>query len=311
MNFEHVPVLLNEIIDILNPQPGDIFVDCTLGGGGHSKAILERTLPHGYLIGIDQDLNALNAARKNLSRYKDNIIFVHSNYKNLDEIISKYSPEGINGILFDLGVSSHQLDEKERGFSYMQDAPLDMRMNQTNSFSARDLINSYSEEMLANIIKEYGEERWAKRIAQFIVQARNKKSIETTGELVEIIKAAIPARARKDGPHPAKRTFQAIRIAVNEELDVLEQALNIAVKWLKKGGKIGVISFHSLEDRIVKERFKYLAQKCVCPSEIPICQCNKKALIKILTRKPVVANKEELATNPRARSAKFRAAVKL
>lgn len=311
MNFEHVPVLLNEIIDILNPQPGDIFVDCTLGGGGHSKAILERTLPHGYLIGIDQDLNALNAARKNLSRYKDNIIFVHSNYKNLDEIISKYSPEGINGILFDLGVSSHQLDEKERGFSYMQDAPLDMRMNQTNSFSARDLINSYSEEMLANIIKEYGEERWAKRIAQFIVQARNKKSIETTGELVEIIKAAIPARARKDGPHPAKRTFQAIRIAVNEELDVLEQALDIAVKWLKKGGKIGVISFHSLEDRIVKERFKYLAQKCVCPSEIPICQCNKKALIKILTRKPVVANKEELATNPRARSAKFRAAVKL
>lgn len=311
MNFEHVPVLLNEIIDILNPQPGDIFVDCTLGGGGHSKAILERTLPHGYLIGIDQDLNALNAARKNLSRYKDNIIFVHSNYKNLDEIISKYSPEGINGILFDLGVSSHQLDEKERGFSYMQDAPLNMRMNQTNSFSARDLINSYSEEMLANIIKEYGEERWAKRIAQFIVQARNKKSIETTGELVEIIKAAIPARARKDGPHPAKRTFQAIRIAVNEELDVLEQALNLAVKWLKKGGKIGVISFHSLEDRIVKERFKYLAQKCVCPSEIPICQCNKKALIKILTRKPVVANKEELATNPRARSAKFRAAVKL
>ncbi|MDK2823465.1 MAG: rRNA (cytosine1402-N4)-methyltransferase [Clostridia bacterium] len=311
MNFEHVPVLLNEIIDILNPQPGDIFVDCTLGGGGHSKAILERTLPHGYLIGIDQDLNALNAARKNLSRYKDNIIFVHSNYKNLDEIISKYSPEGINGILFDLGVSSHQLDEKERGFSYMQDAPLDMRMNQTNSFSARDLINSYSEEMLADIIKEYGEERWAKRIAQFIVQARNKKSIETTGELVEIIKAAIPARARKDGPHPAKRTFQAIRIAVNEELDVLEQALDIAVKWLKKGGKIGVISFHSLEDRIVKERFKYLAQKCVCPSEIPICQCNKKALIKILTRKPVVANKEELATNPRARSAKFRAAVKL
>ncbi|MDN5322143.1 MAG: rRNA (cytosine1402-N4)-methyltransferase [Clostridia bacterium] len=311
MNFEHVPVLLNEIIDILNPQPGDIFVDCTLGGGGHSKAILERTLPHGYLIGIDQDLNALNAARKNLSRYKDNIIFVHSNYKNLDEIISKYSPEGINGILFDLGVSSHQLDEKERGFSYMQDAPLNMRMNQTNSFSARDLINSYSEEMLADIIKEYGEERWAKRIAQFIVQARNKKSIETTGELVEIIKAAIPARARKDGPHPAKRTFQAIRIAVNEELDVLEQALDIAVKWLKKGGKIGVISFHSLEDRIVKERFKYLAQKCVCPSEIPICQCNKKALIKILTRKPVVANKEELATNPRARSAKFRAAVKL
>ncbi|NLW24321.1 MAG: 16S rRNA (cytosine(1402)-N(4))-methyltransferase RsmH [Clostridia bacterium] len=311
MNFEHVPVLIKEVIDILNPQPGEVFVDCTLGKGGHSREILKRIIPDGYLIGIDQDANALRAAKENLADFQDNVIFVHSNYERLDEIIREYIPSGADGILFDLGVSSHQLDEKERGFSYMQDAPLDMRMNRENPFTAKDLVNSYSQEMLAKIIKEYGEERWAQRIAEFIVQARQEKSIETTGELVKIIKAAIPAGARKEGPHPAKRTFQAIRIAVNRELEILEETLEKAVMCLKEGGRIGVISFHSLEDRIVKEKFKYWSLKCVCPPELPICQCNKKQIVKILTRKPVTASSLELRENPRARSAKFRAAVKI
>lgn len=311
MDFEHVPVLLDEIIKILDPQPGEVFVDCTLGGGGHSKAIVSRILPKGLLIGIDQDLNALEAARENLKDFQDNIIFVHSNYEKLNNIIMEYSPQGIDGILFDIGVSSHQLDEKERGFSYMQDAPLDMRMDQSGEFSAWDLVNKYPEEKIAKIIWEYGEENWAKRIAQFIVEARQKRTIDTTGELVDIIKAAIPAGARKAGPHPAKRTFQAIRIAVNRELEVLDNTLDTALNWTKKGGRIGVISFHSLEDRIVKDKFKYWAQDCVCPPELPICQCDKQSMVKILTRKPVTAGKRELEKNPRSRSAKFRAVEKI
>jgi len=311
VDFEHVPVLLDEIIEILNPQPGEVFVDCTMGGGGHSKAIVSRILPGGKLIGIDQDINAVEAAKKNLKDFHDHIIFVHSNYERLNDIIIEYSPQGIDGILFDLGVSSHQLDEKERGFSYMQDAPLDMRMDKNAHFSAWDLINNFSEEEIAKIIWDYGEEKWAKRIARFIVKARENHSIDTTGELVEIIKAAIPAGARKDGPHPAKRTFQAIRIAVNRELEVLENTLDTALNWLKKGGRMGVISFHSLEDRIVKEKFKYWAQDCICPPELPVCQCNKRSMIKILTRKPVTAGKRELENNPRSRSAKFRAAEKI
>ncbi|MFZ7104944.1 MAG: 16S rRNA (cytosine(1402)-N(4))-methyltransferase RsmH [Peptococcaceae bacterium] len=311
MNYAHIPVLLEEIMGIMDPQPGEVFVDCTLGGGGHSKEIAQRIIPGGKLIGIDQDTNALAAARQNLKEYSGNTVFVHSNYENLQNILSQYSPAGIDGILFDLGVSSHQLDEKERGFSYMQNAPLDMRMDQKAVFTAADLINTYSQEMLTEIIREYGEENWAGRIAQFIVKARERKTIDTTGELVEVIKAAIPAGARKDGPHPAKRTFQAVRIAVNRELEVLENTLDIAVGWLKKGGRIGVISFHSLEDRIVKEKFRYLAKKCVCPPELPICQCDKEQQLKILTRKPVTANGQELEQNPRSRSAKFRAAVRV
>ena len=311
MEFEHIPVLLEEIIDILNPQNGDIFVDCTLGGGGHSKEIVKRIIPQGHLIGIDQDANALAAAQANLIDYLDNVTFVHSNYENLENILTEYSPEGIDGILFDLGVSSHQLDEGERGFSYMQDAPLDMRMDRKSTFTAKELINTYSAEDLERIIKDYGEERWAKRIVQFIVEARKKEPIETTGQLVDIIKKAIPAGARREGPHPAKRTFQAIRIEVNRELEVLEKTIDTAVKFLKPGGRIGIISFHSLEDRIVKEKFKYLALDCICPRELPICQCEKKSLIKILTKKPVIANKQELTSNPRARSAKFRAAIKI
>lgn len=311
MGFEHIPVLLEEIIDILNPKNGEVFVDCTLGGAGHSKEIVKRIIPQGHLIGIDQDTNALAAARTNLVDYLDNVTLVHSNYENLGKILTEYSPQGIDGILFDLGVSSHQLDEGERGFSYMQDAPLDMRMDRKNTFTAKELINTYSAEDLERIIKDYGEERWAKRIVQFIVEARKTKTIETTGQLVDIIKKAIPAGARKEGPHPAKRTFQAIRIEINRELEVLEKTIDTAVKFLKPGGRIGIISFHSLEDRIVKDKFKYLALDCTCPKELPICQCDKKPLVRVITRKPVTANKQELERNPRARSAKFRAAIKL
>ena len=311
LEFAHIPVLYREIMDIMAPKAGETFVDCTLGGGGHSKGFLERTAPDGRLIGIDQDLEALAAAKKNLAQFGERVRYIHSNYENLSEILAAEAPEGVDGILFDIGVSSHQLDDAERGFSYMHDAPLDMRMDQTRDFSAYEVVNRYSEDELYRIIREYGEENWAKRIAQFIVEKRKIKAIETTGELVEVIKAAIPKKARMDGSHPAKRTFQAIRIEVNSELEVLEKTIEQAVKNLKKGGRLGIISFHSLEDRIVKEKFKYLAAKCICPPEMPICCCNKVAEVKILTKKPVVAQADELESNSRAKSAKFRAVEKI
>ena len=311
LEFAHIPVLYREIMDIMAPKAGETFVDCTLGGGGHSKGFLERTAPDGRLIGIDQDLEALAAAKKNLAQFGERVRYIHSNYENLSEILAAEAPEGVEGILFDIGVSSHQLDDAERGFSYMHDAPLDMRMDQTRDFSAYEVVNRYSEDELYRIIREYGEENWAKRIAQFIVEKRKIKAIETTGELVEVIKAAIPKKARMDGSHPAKRTFQAIRIEVNSELEVLEKTIEQAVKNLKKGGRLGIISFHSLEDRIVKEKFKYLAAKCICPPEMPICCCNKVAEVKILTKKPVVAQADELESNSRAKSAKFRAVEKI
>jgi 16S rRNA (cytosine1402-N4)-methyltransferase len=311
MEFKHIPVLFHEIMDIMAPQPGEVFVDCTLGGGGHSRGFLERMGDDGRLIGIDQDTNALQAAGANLAEFGDRVTYVHSNYNNLDEILNTYAPDGVDGILFDIGVSSHQLDEKDRGFSYMQDAPLDMRMNQSQNFSAWDVVNTYSEEELHRIIKEYGEERWAKRVAQFIVEFRKEKPVETTGELVDIIKRAIPKGAREEGSHPAKRTFQAIRIEVNDELGVLTRTISVAAKHLKKGGRLGIISFHSLEDRIVKEQFRYLASDCICPLELPFCQCDKVSEVKILTRKPVTATKEELEANSRSKSAKFRAVVKI
>ena len=311
MDFKHIPVLFHEIMDIMAPQPGEVFVDCTLGGGGHSRGFLERMGDDGRLIGIDQDTNALQAAGANLAEFGDRVTYVHSNYNNLDEILNTYAPDGVDGILFDIGVSSHQLDEKDRGFSYMQDAPLDMRMNQSQNFSAWDVVNTYSEEELHRIIKEYGEERWAKRVAQFIVEFRKEKPVETTGELVDIIKRAIPKGAREEGSHPAKRTFQAIRIEVNDELGVLTRTISVAAKHLKKDGRLGIISFHSLEDRIVKEQFRYLASDCICPPELPFCQCDKVSEVKILTRKPVTATKEELEANSRSKSAKFRAVVKI
>lgn len=311
MEFQHIPVLFREIMEIMVPKPGEFFVDCTLGGGGHSKGFLERTSPNGLLIGIDQDSEALVAARQNLRAYDGRIMLVHSNYSNLDKILNDYAPEGVDGILFDIGVSSHQLDEADRGFSYMQDAPLDMRMDQTQSLDAWQVVNTYKEEELQRILKEYGEERWAKRIAQFLVEFRSKKPIDTTGELVDIIKRAIPKGAREEGSHPAKRTFQAIRIEVNDELGVLNRTIQVAAKHLKKGGRLGIISFHSLEDRIVKEQFRYLASDCICPPELPICQCDKVSEVKILTRKPVTASPEELERNSRAKSAKFRAVEKI
>ena len=311
MEFKHIPVLFHEIMDIMAPEPGEVFVDCTLGGGGHSRGFLERMGADGRLIGIDQDTNALKAAEENLAEFGERVTYVHSNYNNLDEILNTYAPDGVDGILFDIGVSSHQLDEKDRGFSYMQDAPLDMRMNQSQKFSAWDVVNTYSEDELHRIIKEYGEERWAKRIAQFIVEFRKEKPVDTTGELVDIIKRAIPKGAREEGSHPAKRTFQAIRIEVNDELGVLTRTISVAAKHLKKGGRLGIISFHSLEDRIVKEQFRYLASDCICPPELPFCQCDKVSEVKILTRKPVTATKEELEANSRSKSAKFRAVVKI
>ena len=311
MSFQHIPVLYREIMEIMDPRPGETFVDCTLGGGGHSRGFLERTSPDGCLIGIDQDQEALEASKNNLASFGQRVTYVHSNYRHLESILSQYAPLGVDGILFDLGVSSHQLDEKERGFSYMQDAPLDMRMDTTQPFSAYDVVNRYSEEELHRIIRVYGEENWAKRIAQFIVEFRSRQPIATTGELVDVIKRAVPKGARVQGSHPAKRTFQAIRIEVNQELKVLEETIDAAVHYLKKGGRIGIISFHSLEDRIVKERFKYLASNCICPPELPFCQCDKVSEVKILTRKPVEAQEDEQEENSRSKSAKFRAAMKI
>lgn len=311
MDFEHIPVLLKESLRLMDPKPGEIFVDCTLGGGGHSKYFAEKIFPQGHLIALDQDINAINAAKINLKEYEDYITYVHTNYENIEEVITEIAPRGVDGIFFDIGVSSHQLDEGDRGFSYHQDAPLDMRMNQENEITASKVVNTYTEEMLDNIIHLYGEERWSKRIAQFIILERSKKPIETTGDLVEVIKKAIPKKARSNGPHPAKRTFQAIRIEVNRELEVLESVIEKAVKCLNKGGRIGIITFHSLEDRIVKEKFRYLSLDCICPKELPICQCDKQKEVKILTRKPIQASDEEIKINNRSRSAKLRVALKL
>ncbi|MDP4143261.1 MAG: 16S rRNA (cytosine(1402)-N(4))-methyltransferase RsmH [Bacillota bacterium] len=310
MDFKHVSVLLNETIDGLDIKNEGIYVDCTLGGAGHSIEVLKKMNGNGILVGIDQDLNALNASKKKLEEF-NNVKFVHSNFYNIDSILEELGIEQVDGILMDLGVSSHQLDEAERGFSYMNDAPLDMRMNRENKFSAYDVINTYSEEQLSKIIKDYGEEKFAKRIAKFIVDRRTNEPISTTLQLVDIIKAAIPAKFRREGHHPAKRTFQAIRIEVNGELEILNKAIEDSVKRLKKNGRLAIITFHSLEDRIVKIKFKELESPCTCPKEFPICVCGKEAQIKIITRKPIEASEEELQANPRSRSAKLRIAEKV
>lgn len=309
MSFNHVSVLLKECIDGLNISPNGTYVDGTLGGGGHSFHILQH-LDHGRLIGIDQDTDALTAATARLKIFEEKFIPVHSNFSNLAEVLNELEIKKIDGLLLDLGVSSFQLDEAERGFSYMNDGKLDMRMNQSDTFTAFDVVNEYSERKLTEIISEYGEENWANRIAKFIVAARIEKSIETTFELVDIIKNAIPASARKDGPHPAKRTFQAIRIEVNNELKIIEKTIEDAVKVLNKGGRVAIITFHSLEDRIVKNAYKKLAQGCTCPPEFPICICGGKPKVKIITKKPILPTENEIETNPRARSAKLRVAEK-
>ncbi|WP_300348721.1 16S rRNA (cytosine(1402)-N(4))-methyltransferase RsmH [Clostridium sp.] len=310
MEFKHVSVLLDECIDALAIKEDGIYVDCTLGGAGHSSEIVKKLSEDGRLIGFDQDKDALKAAGERLKEY-NNVTYVHSNFYAIYDVFTDLGIDGVDGILMDLGVSSYQLDNGERGFSYMQDAPLDMRMNRENSFSAYEVVNTYSEDELFRIIKEYGEEKFAKRIASFIVRNREEKNIETTLELVEIIKAAIPAKARREGPHPAKRTFQAIRIEVNKELEIIKRTILDGVKKLNKGGRMAIITFHSLEDRIVKNTFKELANPCTCPSEFPVCVCNKKAEVKLITRKPIEASKEELEFNPRSRSAKLRIIEKL
>ena len=310
MNFKHIPIMLDEVIEGLNIKENGIYVDGTLGGAGHSLEITKR-LENGKLIGIDQDENALMKAKEVLSSYSDRVILVHDNYENIDSILQELNIPKVDGILLDLGVSSHQLDEGERGFSHSKDAILDMRMDRTREFSAWDVVNKYSEKELEDIIWNYGEDRWAKRIAEFIVKERKEKPIDTTLELVSAIKKAIPKKVRMEGGHPAKKTFQAIRIEVNRELEVLNSSIPKMVDLLNPGGRIAIITFHSLEDRIVKNCFKELYKDCICPPNIPQCMCNKKREIEIITRKPITASKEELKANPRSRSAKLRIAEKL
>jgi 16S rRNA (cytosine1402-N4)-methyltransferase len=310
MDFKHVSVLLNECIEALNIKEDGIYVDCTLGGAGHSSEIIKRLSPKGRLIGIDQDKNALDAAKEKLKDY-NNVIYVHDNFINIENILINLGIPKVDGILMDLGVSSHQLDVAERGFSYMQEAPLDMRMNRENDFSAYDVVNDYSAEEITKVIRDYGEEKFAKRIAQFIVDRRANKPVETTLELVDIIKAAIPAKFRREGPHPAKRTFQAIRIEVNQELQILNKTIEDGVKSLNEEGRIAIITFHSLEDRIVKVKFKDLQDPCKCPKEFPICACGKKPIVKIMSRKPIEPSAIEVEENPRSRSAKLRVCEKI
>lgn len=311
MEFKHLPVLLNESVEGLKINPQGIYVDCTLGGAGHSLAILQQLEPTGKLIGIDQDPAAIANAAEKLQGFAGQFHAVKSNFYQLKQVLQELEIDLVDGFLFDLGVSSYQLDTPERGFSYMHDAALDMRMGPDQPTNARELVNGLAEAELAAIIRKYGEERWAKRIASFIVKERKNKPINTTGELVTVIKAAIPAGARREGPHPAKRTFQALRIAVNNELGILENSIKDAASVLKPGGRISVITFHSLEDRIIKETFKELAKPCTCPPAFPVCVCGKKPQIKIITRKPIEPSGEELTANPRARSAKLRIAEKL
>lgn len=310
MKFEHVSVLLNECIDGLDINKSGIYVDGTLGGAGHSKEIVKR-IDAGRLIGIDQDTNALKKSEEVLEDYLSKVTFVHSNFKHIKEILNDLNIDKVDGVLLDLGVSSHQLDESERGFSFRFDAKLDMRMNREQSLTAWDVVNKYKVKDIEKIIKNYGEERWASRIAQFIESERKIKPINTTYELVDIIKKAIPAAVRKNGPHPATRTFQAIRIEVNQELDIIEKVIKDIIDSLNPKGRLCIITFHSLEDRIVKETFKYLNKSCICPKELPICQCNKTKDIKIITKKPILPSDEEISINPRSRSAKLRIAEKL
>jgi 16S rRNA (cytosine1402-N4)-methyltransferase len=309
MEFRHVPVLLNETIEALDVKKNGIYVDCTMGGGGHSSEILKKLGDGGRLIGIDQDIDALEASKKRLFQY-DNVTYVHDNFYNIKDILDRLDVEKVDGILMDLGVSSYQIDSAERGFSYMKDAPLDMRMDRERELSAYDIVNKYREEDIEKIIKNYGEDRFARRIAKAIEKSRNDSPIETTFELVEIIKRAVPMKFQREG-HPAKRTFQAIRIEVNSELKILDRAVCDSVERLNPGGRIGVITFHSLEDRKIKTKFKELEKPCTCPPDFPVCVCGKLPVVKILSRKPIEPNAEEKENNPRSRSAKLRVAEKI
>ncbi|MEE0752723.1 16S rRNA (cytosine(1402)-N(4))-methyltransferase RsmH [Frisingicoccus sp.] len=306
MNFKHQSVLLDETIENLNIQPEGIYVDGTLGGGGHAFHVCSRLNEKGRFIGIDQDAAAIEAAGKRLSPFEDKVTIVRSNYSDMKQVLTDLGISRVNGIVLDLGVSSYQLDTVERGFTYRENAPLDMRMDQRQEKTARDIVNGYSEMELYGIIRDYGEDKFAKNIAKHIVRAREEKPIETTDELTEVIKAAIPMKFRVVGGHPAKRTFQAIRIELNHELDVLKNHLNEMVELLDTNGRICIITFHSLEDRIVKNIFRKCENPCECPPSFPTCVCGKKSLGKVITRKPILPSEEELEVNPRSKSAKLR-----
>ncbi len=310
MEFKHISVLLNESVEGLNIKPDGIYADGTLGGGGHSYEILKRLSGEGRLIGIDQDKDAIKAAGERLKDF-DNVTFVNDNFKNIKNILDDIGVTSISGAVLDLGVSSYQLDERERGFSYMGDAKLDMRMNRDNPFSAYNVVNEYSEEKLADIFFKYGEEKFSRKIAKIICEKRAEKPIETTGELVDIIKRAIPERMRVKGSHPAKRVFQAIRIEVNGELEILENALKDFFDALEHGGRLAVITFHSLEDRIVKNTFASLVQGCTCPKEFPICVCGNKPKGKLISKKPIIPSVDEIEANARSKSSKLRIIEKL
>ncbi|MDI3256137.1 MAG: 16S rRNA (cytosine(1402)-N(4))-methyltransferase RsmH [Kyrpidia sp.] len=312
MPFRHEPVLLRETLEALGPRPGGLYVDGTLGGGGHARAILDASAPTGRLIGIDQDDEALAAASARLAPYGDRVLIRKGNFRRLKMILQDAGvQDGVDGVLFDVGLSSFQLDEAGRGFSYRLDAPLDMRMDPSGSLTAREIVNTWSEAELIRVIRAYGEERWAPRIASAVVKRRRERPIQTTGELAELVKTAIPAPARRQGPHPARRTFQALRIAVNDELGALEEGIHAAIDALCPGGRLAVISFHSLEDRRVKQIFVEEAKSCVCPPEAPVCTCGHRPRLRMLNRKPITAGPEEVRRNPRARSAKLRAAERL
>ena len=310
-NFGHYSVLLNETVDSLNIKPDGVYVDCTLGGAGHSNLIASRLSEKGRLIGIDRDEFALGKAKERLSKYGDRIVLLHANFVDGAERIKEAGFDRIDGVVADLGVSSFQLDDATRGFSYMQDAPLDMRMDRTEEFTAYDVVNSYSERELAKIIDMYGEERYASSIARKIVKYRETKPIETTNELSDIIKSGIPAKNKIDGPHPAKRTFQAIRIEVIGELDIISDTINNFFPMLNSEGRMAIITFHSLEDRIVKHTFLEKTVGCTCPPDFPVCVCGKKAEGRVITKKPILPSDEELEENPRSRSAKLRVLEKI
>ena len=307
MEFNHYSVLLNETIENLNIKPDGIYVDGTLGGGGHAYQVASRLSKKGRLIGIDQDADAIAAAGERLKEFGDKITIIRSNYANMKEELHRIGVEKVDGIVLDLGVSSFQLDTPERGFTYRdENAPLDMRMDDRQSLTAKDIVNGYSEMDLYRIIRDYGEDKFAKNIAKHIVQERAKKPIETTGELTEIIRASIPMKVQVTGGHPAKRTFQAIRIELNKELEVLQNNLDDMIDLLNPGGRICIITFHSLEDRIVKTNFKRNENPCTCPSDFPVCVCGKKSKGKVVTRKPILPSEEELEVNSRSKSAKLR-----
>ncbi len=307
MEFKHKSVLLEETIKYLNIRPDGIYVDGTLGGGGHAYEVCKCLSKKGRFIGIDQDADAIKAATRRLSEFEDRVQIIRNNYCEMQEALAELGIEKVDGIVLDLGVSSYQLDDPARGFTYRtMDAPLDMRMDTRQSFTAKELINTYSEQELYRVIRDYGEDKFAKNIAKHIVMAREKKEIETTGELTEIVKAAIPAKVRMSGGHPSKRTFQAIRIELNRELEVLQDSLEEMIHLLNPGGRICIITFHSLEDRVVKSIYKKSENPCTCPSDFPVCVCGKKPLGKAVTRKPVLPSEEEIENNPRSKSAKLR-----